>query len=103
MRLLQYLIDISNLSNSLSMNYKIFGNSTSIFPTVSNINIYAAHLSNDLTKTRTWEFRFKRLLTPVICFFFKIKKIIYLSISVNNKPVKQILSSKYLTMILGTK
>ena len=41
MGLLQYLIDISNLSNSLSMNYKIFGNSTSIFPTVSNINIYA--------------------------------------------------------------
>ena len=70
---LLFLIYISNVSESLVCELKLFSNGTSLFCLVKACNISAINLNNDLDKIRNWAFKWK--ISFDLNSFKKIQKI----------------------------
>ena len=70
---LLFLIYISNVSESLVCELKLFSNGTSLFCLVKAWNISAINLNNDLDKIRNWAFKWK--ISFDLNSFKKIQKI----------------------------
>ena len=63
---LVFLFYISNLSNNLSLNPKLFAHDTSLFWVVHNINQSGINLSDDLEKISNKIFQWKMSFNPDI-------------------------------------
>ena len=103
-------IYINDLSDDLLTNAKLFGDDTSLFSLVRDINTSAALLNNDLRKISIWAFQWKMSfnLDPSkqaqeVIFSRKHQKISHPSIYFNNNPIESVSSQKHLGMILDPK
>ena len=110
LRPLLFLIYINSLSDDLSTIAKLFGDDTSLFSIVKNVNTSGSHLNHDLSKIRNWAFQWKISFNPdpskqaqEVIFSRRIQKTCYSSIYFNNKSVKQVPSQKLLGLILDNK
>ena len=61
---LLFLIYISNLSNDLKTNVKLFADDTSLFSVVHYVNTSANNLNNDLSKINNWATQWKMSFNP---------------------------------------
>ena len=104
------LIYINNLSNGLSSTCKPFSDDTSLFSVVKDIQSSAAILRNYLTVISNWAFQWKMIFDPdltkqaqEVLFSRKTKKLLHLSLSFNNIPLKNSVSQKHLGLKLDVK
>ena len=107
---LLFLIDITDLSDDLSINAKLFTDDTSVFSVVRVINTSAAHLNNDLRKISNWAFQWNMSFNPdpskqaqEVIFSHNYQKLSHPSIYFNYNPIESVSSQKDLGMILDTK
>ena len=107
---LLFLIYISDLSDGLQCNPKLFTDDTSSFATVHNINKATNNLNNDLTKITKWAFQWKVSFNPSISrqvheviFSHKRSVAFHSPLTFNNIPVAQTNSQKYSGLLLDKK
>ena len=107
---LLFLIYITDLSDGLNCNPKLFVDNTSLFSTVYNINEATNTLNNDLNKITEWAHQWKMSFNPDISkqahelvFSRKRSLVSHTSLTFNNIPVAQTSSQKHLGMHLDKK
>ena len=61
---LLFIIYINDISKELESNVKLFADDTSIFSIISDSNLSARILNNDLTKIQQWAFQWKMSFNP---------------------------------------
>ena len=105
-----FLIYISNLSDGLTSNPKLFADETSLIFIVHNINSTASNLKSDLMKICNRVFQWKIRFNPdsnkqaqEVIFNKKINKIDHLPLNVNQNLVKSSSTHKHLVTVLDTK
>ena len=105
-----FLIYISDLSDGVTSNQKLFADDTSLFSVVQNINSTANDLNRDLMKISDWAFQWKmrfnadlKKQAQEVIFSRKINKIDHPSLYFNENLVKSSSTQKHLGMILDTK
>ena len=98
---LLFLIYISDLSDNLSSNVKLFADNTSLFSVTHDVNVSARELNDDLRKISNWAFQWKMSFNPdvnkqaqEIIFSRKIKSNIHPLPVFNNNIVSQANSQK---------
>ena len=76
------LIYINDLTDDFSSNVKLFGDDTSLFSVVHDVNVSAKELNDDLKKINEWVFQWKMSFNPdpskqaqEFIFSCKIKKL----------------------------
>ena len=104
------LIYITDLSDNLSSNVKLFADDTSLFSVIHDINVSAGELNEDLKKISEWAFQWKMVFNPdaskqaqEVIFSRKIKKNIHPPLVFNNAIVSQTNSQKHLGVTLDLK
>ena len=105
-----FLIYISDLSDGLTSNPKLFADDTSLFSVAQNINSTANDLNSDLINISDcafqWKMRFNPDLkkqAPEVIFSRKINKIDHPLLYFDENLVKSSSTQKHLGMILETK
>ena len=105
-----FLIYINDISNDIESNVKLFADDTSLFSVVSDPNISARSLNNDLEIIRQWAFQWKMSFNPdpskqahEVIFSRKRKKPFYPDLYFNQSKVVQISSQKHLGLFLDEK
>ena len=88
---LLFLIYISDLSEGLSSNAKLFADDASLFSVIHDSNTSALELDYDLAKINRWAFQWKMSFSP------DPEKLVF-----NNNNVIQTTSQKHLGIILDT-
>ena len=58
------LIYINDLTDDFSSNVKLFGDDTSLFSVVHDVNVSAKELNDDLKKINEWVFQWKMSFNP---------------------------------------
>ena len=107
---LLFLIYINDISNDIESNVKLFADDTSLFSVVSDPNVSARSLNNDLEIIRQWAFQWKMSFNPdpskqahEVIFSRKRKKPFYPDLYFNQSKVVQISSQKHLGLFLDEK
>ena len=107
---LLFLIYISDLSDGIISDVKLFTDNTSIFSTVYSTNKTADSLNNDLQKISDWAYKWKMSFNPdstkqaqEVIFSRKLKKPLHPSIKFNNVSVQNASLQKHLGLILDEK
>ena len=105
-----FLIYISDLSDDLTTNPKLFADDTTLFSVVQNINSTANNLNSDLIKISGWAFQWKMRFNPdpkkqaqEVIFSRKINKIDHSPLYFNENLVKSSSTQSHLGTILDTK
>ena len=104
------MIYISDLSDDLSSNPKLFADDTSLFSVVHDKNISANELNNDLRKISDWAYQWKMSFNPdplkqtqEVIFSRKITKTNHPTLIFNGNPVHQVALQKHLGLFLDCK
>ena len=107
---LLFLIYISDLSDGLSSNCKLFADDTTLFCVVYGVTISSSEVNSDLAKISEWTFKWKMSfnLDPTkpaheLIFSRKLKTVSYPSITFNNNPLSLCPAQKHLGLILDSK
>ena len=106
---LRFLIYISDLPDNPVSNPKLFADDTSLFSTVTDPNVMADHINNDLYNS-TWAYQWKMNFNPdtskqaqEVTFNCIVKVTAHLQLVFNNNPVDETLTQKHLGMFLDFK
>ena len=104
-----FLIYINDLLHNLVSNPKLFTDNTSLFSTVTNPNVTANQINNDLHNS-TWPYQMKMKFNPdtskqaqEVLFSRNIKVTAHPQLVFNNNPVHETATQKHLGMFLGFK
>ena len=107
---LLFLIYISDLSDGLSSNCKLFADDTTLFCVVYGVTMSSSEVNSDLAKISEWTFKWKMSfnLDPTkpaheLIFSRKLKTVSYPSITFNNNPLSLCPAQKHLGLILDLK
>ena len=105
-----FLIYISDLSDNLTSNAKLFADDTSLFSVVHDVNTSAKELNDDLKKVNDWAFQWKVSFNPdrskqaeEVIFSWISKRSTHPPLVFNNNNVSQTYSQKHLGVILDFK
>ena len=105
-----FLIYINNLSDGLTASPKLFGDDTTLFSAIHNINLTANDLNSDLMKISSWAFQRKIRFHPdpkkqaqEVIFGRKINKTDHPPLYFDQNLVKSSSAHKHLGMILDTR
>ena len=105
-----FLIYISDLSDNLTSNAKLFADDTSLFLAVHDVSASAKELNDDLKKVNDWPFQWKMSFNPdpskqaqEVIFSRKSKRSTHPPLVFNNNNVSQTYSQKHLGVILDFK
>ena len=103
------LIYINDLSNGVSLNCKLFAD-TSLFSVYNDIQSSATSFRNDLTLISNWAFQWIKIFNSdltkqaeEVIFSRKTKKLIQPGLSFNGIPLENSISQKHLGLTLGVK
>ena len=106
---LLFLIYINDLLDNLVSNQKLFTDDTSLFFTVTDPNVTANQINNDLHKS-TWASQMKMNFNPdtskqaqEVLFSRKVKVTAHPQLVSNNNPVHETATQKHLGMFLDFK
>ena len=107
---LLFLIYITDLSDNLQYNPKLFADDTSLFSSVKVPERIATYLNSDLEGINKWAFQWKMSFNPdptkqaqEVIFSRKTTKKIHPKIFFNNIPVSKADSQKHLGLHLDSK
>ena len=107
---LLFIIYINDISKELESNVKLFADDTSIFSIISDSNLSARILNNDLTKIQQWAFQWKMSFNPdlskqaqEVIFSKKYNKQNHPDLYFNQTKVKTVSAQKHLGLILDEK
>ena len=105
-----FLIYINDLPNNLVSNPKLFADDTSLFSTVTDPNVTANQINNDLHNISTWAYQWKMNFNPdtskqaqEVLFSRKVKVTAHPQLVFNNNPVHETATQKHLGMFLDFK
>ena len=108
--LLLFLIYINDLSESLTINARLFADDVSLFSVINIMNFSATNLNRDLRKISALTNQWKMTLNPdlskqarEVILSRKIKKTSHHPLNFNNKSVKQVQFQKHLGVYLDCK
>ena len=107
---LLFLIYFNDLPDKLVSNPKLFADDTSSFSTVTDLNIMANQINNDLHNVSTWAYLCKINFNPTtskqaqeVIFSRKVKVRAHAQLVFNNNPVHETATQKHLGMFLEFK
>ena len=107
---LLFLIYFNDLPDKLVSNPKLFADDTSLFSTVTDLNITANQINNDLHNVSTWAYQCKINFNPTtskqaqeVIFSRKVKVTAHAQLVFNNNPVHETATQKHLGMFLEFK
>ena len=105
-----FLIYIDDVPDNLVSNPKLFADDTSLFSTVTDPNVTANQINNDLHNISTWAYQWKMNFNPDtskqaqdIIFSCKVKVTAHPQLVFNNNPVHETATKKHLGMFLDFK
>ena len=98
------------MSDNLTSNPKLFYDDTSLFSTVTDPNVTANQINNDLHNISTWAYQWKMDFNPdtskqaqEVLFSRKVKVTAHPQLVFNNNPVHETATQKHLGMFLDFK
>ena len=104
---LLFLIYINDLPDNLVSNPMLFADDTSLFSTVTDPNVTANQINNDLHNISTWAYQWKMDFNPdtskqaqEVLFSRKVKVTAHPQLVFNNNPVHETSTQKHLVMFL---
>ena len=106
---LLFFIYVNDLPDNLVSNPKLFADDTSLFSTVTDPNVTANQINNDLHNISTWAYQWKMNFNPdtskqaQVLFSRKVKVTAHPQLVFNNNPVHETATQKHLGMFLGFK
>ena len=105
-----FLIYIDDVPDNLVSNPKLFADDTSLFSTVTDPNVTANQINNDLHNISTWAYQWRMNFNPEtskqaqeVLFNCKVKINAHLQLVFNNNPVHETATQKHLGMFLDYK
>ena len=107
---LLFLIYINDLPDNLTSNPKLFADDTSLFSTVTDPNVTANQINNDLRSISIWAHQWKMNFNhdtskeaQEVIFSCKVKVNAHPQLDFNNNPVHETATQKHLGMFLDFK
>ena len=107
---LLFLIYIDDVPDNLVSNPKLFADDTSLFSTVTDPNVTANQINNDLHNISTWAYQWKMNFNSdtskqahEVLFSRKVKVTAHPQLVFNNNPVHETATQKHLGMFLDFK
>ena len=106
---LLFLIYIDDVPDNLVSNPKLFADDTSLFSTVTDPNVTANQINNDLHNISTWAYQWKMNFNPdtskqgQVLFSRKVKVTAHPQLVFNNNPVHETATQKHLGIFLDFK
>ena len=105
-----FLIYINDLPDKLVSNPKLFADATSLFSTVTDPNVTANQINNDLHNISTWAYQWKMNFNPdtikqaqEVLYSRKVKVTVHPKLVFNNNSVHETATQKHLGMFLNFK
>ena len=107
---LLFLIYIDDVPDNLVSNPKLFADDTSLFSTVTDPNVTANQINNDLHNISTWAYQWKMNFNPdtikqaqEVLYSRKVKVTVHPKLVFNNNSVHETATQKHLGMFLNFK
>ena len=106
--LLLFLIYLNDLPDNLTSNPKLFADGMSLFSTVTDPNVTANQINDDLHNIYTWAYQWKMSFNPdtskkaqEVIFSRNINVTAHPQLVFNNNPVHEISNQKHLGIFLS--